>query len=272
MLVSCTGLLGDFSDSSDAGVASGGGAGAPAADAGADADAPWPDSGGAPDAQASADFGYVADHVFLPSDDQEALAYGFDLDGNGSIDNQLGKVLATLTSQGGSAQARARYRGGRGQPRSAFRSPDVQLRGGGQRSALHAVRRQPRAGTVRRHVRPLDVPAASRRPRLVPDSRGFPGRFPPRRRDLRRRVQRRSRQDYDRAHVARRAAVRRFPGRRAREGERHDRGQDRRGDHRRRSDERGDRRQPLARAGEGVRDATSPAPAARVAPTAPLQP
>ncbi|HUJ59590.1 MAG TPA: hypothetical protein VLX92_13885 [Kofleriaceae bacterium] len=43
---------------------------------------------------------YVIDHVNVPTTSAQAQADGLDLDGNGTIDNQLGNVLATFTSQG----------------------------------------------------------------------------------------------------------------------------------------------------------------------------
>ncbi|NVB79355.1 MAG: hypothetical protein HOV81_13250 [Kofleriaceae bacterium] len=43
---------------------------------------------------------YVANKVFVPTTNAEAQKYGLDLNGDGTIDNQLGQVLSTLGSMG----------------------------------------------------------------------------------------------------------------------------------------------------------------------------
>ncbi|HUJ62470.1 MAG TPA: hypothetical protein VLX92_28400 [Kofleriaceae bacterium] len=43
---------------------------------------------------------YVANKIYVPSNSTEANEYGLDLDGNGTVDNQLGSVLGTLSGQG----------------------------------------------------------------------------------------------------------------------------------------------------------------------------
>jgi len=47
---------------------------------------------------------YVVDKVNVPTTTNQARMYGLDLDGNGTVDNQLGMVMATLTSQGANLQ------------------------------------------------------------------------------------------------------------------------------------------------------------------------
>lgn len=48
---------------------------------------------------------YVIDHIDVPTSAAQAREYGMDLDGNGSIDNQLGNVIATLSGMGVDANA-----------------------------------------------------------------------------------------------------------------------------------------------------------------------
>jgi hypothetical protein len=43
---------------------------------------------------------YVANQVFVPTNNNQAREYGLDLDGNGTADNQLGMVLGTLSGMG----------------------------------------------------------------------------------------------------------------------------------------------------------------------------
>lgn len=63
-------------------------------------DAFVPDS---PPAQGSF-YHYVASRVLLPATTTEATEYGLDLNGDGTVDNAVGKLLATLASQGGNPQ------------------------------------------------------------------------------------------------------------------------------------------------------------------------
>ena len=51
------------------------------------------------------DYQYVADSLTLPSTSDEATADGLDLNGDGSVDNKLGSVLATFATQGFNFQA-----------------------------------------------------------------------------------------------------------------------------------------------------------------------
>lgn len=44
---------------------------------------------------------YVANKVFVPTSSTESREYGLDLNGDGTVDNQLGATLAALKSQGG---------------------------------------------------------------------------------------------------------------------------------------------------------------------------
>jgi len=43
---------------------------------------------------------FVIDHAHLPSNNNEARMYGLDLDGDGSVDNQLGMVVGTFAGMG----------------------------------------------------------------------------------------------------------------------------------------------------------------------------
>lgn len=56
---------------------------------------PIPDVGGSPYAD------YVVDAVLLPSTAAQGTQYGFDLDGNGTVDNALGTILAAVTGLAG---------------------------------------------------------------------------------------------------------------------------------------------------------------------------
>ena len=89
----------DAATGSDAGSGSGSGSGSGMTpDAGPDAaiDAPPADAGMAEGTHTH----YVIDHMTLPTTHPEAPQDGLDLDGNGTIDNQLGSVLAPFASQG----------------------------------------------------------------------------------------------------------------------------------------------------------------------------
>jgi hypothetical protein len=44
---------------------------------------------------------YIANKVFVPTSSTESREYGLDLNGDGTVDNQLGATLAALKSQGG---------------------------------------------------------------------------------------------------------------------------------------------------------------------------
>jgi hypothetical protein len=44
---------------------------------------------------------YVANKIFVPTSSTESREYGLDLNGDGTVDNQLGATLAALKSQGG---------------------------------------------------------------------------------------------------------------------------------------------------------------------------
>jgi len=44
---------------------------------------------------------YIANKVFVPTSSNESREYGLDLNGDGTVDNQLGATLAALKSQGG---------------------------------------------------------------------------------------------------------------------------------------------------------------------------
>jgi len=48
---------------------------------------------------------YVANSILIPSNNTEAREYGLDLNGDGTVDNQLGMVLGTLASMGFTIQA-----------------------------------------------------------------------------------------------------------------------------------------------------------------------
>jgi len=45
-------------------------------------------------------FYYVIDHEHVPTSNTEARMYGLDLDGDGTVNNQLGMVLATFSGMG----------------------------------------------------------------------------------------------------------------------------------------------------------------------------
>lgn len=44
---------------------------------------------------------YIANKIFVPTSSTESREYGLDLNGDGTVDNQLGATLAALKSQGG---------------------------------------------------------------------------------------------------------------------------------------------------------------------------
>src|SRR5437868_1216590 len=44
---------------------------------------------------------YVSNKIFVPTSSTESREYGLDLNGDGTVDNQLGATLAALKSQGG---------------------------------------------------------------------------------------------------------------------------------------------------------------------------
>jgi hypothetical protein len=48
---------------------------------------------------------YVMDHEYVPTNNSQARAYGLDLNNDGTVDNQLGMVLGTLSSMGFDVQA-----------------------------------------------------------------------------------------------------------------------------------------------------------------------
>ena len=48
---------------------------------------------------------YVVDKVIVPTTSAQAKMYGLDLNGDGTVDNELGSVLATLSSMGANLQA-----------------------------------------------------------------------------------------------------------------------------------------------------------------------
>jgi len=50
-------------------------------------------------------YGYVADTVLVPTNNNQAREYGLDLNGDKTVDNQLGMVLGTLAGQGFDLQA-----------------------------------------------------------------------------------------------------------------------------------------------------------------------
>jgi len=58
------------------------------------------DDGGQPTPE-GAHTHYVANKVFVPTSSTESREYGLDLNGDGTVDNQLGATLAALKSQGG---------------------------------------------------------------------------------------------------------------------------------------------------------------------------
>ena len=66
-------------------------------------DAP-PDSSPKPDA-AAGHYQYVIDHENVPTTSTQARAYGLDLNSDGTVDNQLGMVFATLQGMGFTVQA-----------------------------------------------------------------------------------------------------------------------------------------------------------------------
>lgn len=68
-------------------------------------DAPADSPGDAPAMPSGTHYHYVIDHVLWPATNAQARAYGFDLNGDGTIDNQLGSVAAALASQGMDVQA-----------------------------------------------------------------------------------------------------------------------------------------------------------------------
>src|SRR5688500_11449055 len=47
---------------------------------------------------------YVIDRVLVPTSNQQARDYGLDINGDSTIDNQLGMVFATLAQMGGMIQ------------------------------------------------------------------------------------------------------------------------------------------------------------------------
>lgn len=77
---------------------------APPVDAAVDAAAP---DGPSPDAafgcpSTGTETGYVVASVTVPTTNNAAMALGFDLDGDGNVDNQFGAILTALASSGGS--------------------------------------------------------------------------------------------------------------------------------------------------------------------------
>lgn len=58
-----------------------------------------------PDADLRQHSGFVIDRVLLPRNNSEALTHGLDVDGDGVVDNQLGRVFSTLGSMGADVQA-----------------------------------------------------------------------------------------------------------------------------------------------------------------------
>lgn len=48
---------------------------------------------------------YVADRIYVPTNNTEARQFGLDINGDGTVDNQLGMVLATLSGMGFTIQA-----------------------------------------------------------------------------------------------------------------------------------------------------------------------
>jgi hypothetical protein len=58
------------------------------------------DDGGQPTPEGM-HYHYVANKVFVPTTSNESRDYGLDLNGDGTVDNQLGATLAALKSQGG---------------------------------------------------------------------------------------------------------------------------------------------------------------------------
>lgn len=68
-----------------------------------DAEAPPPDAA-VPDAIPPCEecpVGYVFDSLEVPTDADQAEQLGFDLDGDGTVDNQMGNILSALTQAGG---------------------------------------------------------------------------------------------------------------------------------------------------------------------------
>jgi hypothetical protein len=58
------------------------------------------DDGGTPTPEGT-HYHYVANKVFVPTTANESRDYGLDLNGDGTVDNQLGATLAALKAQGG---------------------------------------------------------------------------------------------------------------------------------------------------------------------------
>ena len=54
-----------------------------------------------PDACTTCVTGHVFDSITLPIDAQQAESFGYDLDGDGTVDNQIGNIFSALTSAGG---------------------------------------------------------------------------------------------------------------------------------------------------------------------------
>src|SRR5690348_8073662 len=85
-------------------AACGGSSGSKSIDAnngmGSDAPLPPPDAQMAQGTHAH----YVVDRLMVPTTNQQAQMYALDLDGNGTVDNQLGSDLATLQSMGADVQ------------------------------------------------------------------------------------------------------------------------------------------------------------------------
>ena len=57
-------------------------------------------SGGGGNNPTGMHYHYVTNQLLVPTNNQQAHDYGLDLDGNGSVDNQLGSVLGTLAGMG----------------------------------------------------------------------------------------------------------------------------------------------------------------------------
>src|SRR6478672_9959941 len=58
------------------------------------------DSGGGTIVPEGMHYHYVANQVNVPTNNTQARAYGLDLNNDGTVDNQLGMVLGTLSSMG----------------------------------------------------------------------------------------------------------------------------------------------------------------------------
>jgi hypothetical protein len=54
----------------------------------------------APPLPVGAHYHYVVDHEYVPADNTQARNYGLDLNGDGTVDNELGMVLGTLAGMG----------------------------------------------------------------------------------------------------------------------------------------------------------------------------